>query len=225
MYNANIPTQIELPSSGQLLISTLVAFMVAALLLITVIVPAEYGIDPSGVGKRLGLTKMGEIKMQLAEEARQEEARQEVAETPGTATPAPANQVAEVTEATASATPAPASEVVVVTEEQPQLNTETMSVTLEPGAAAEIKVALNKDEVVTYRWEVDTGHVNYDTHGDNDSIKYHSYNKGKARTSHEGEIIAAFDGGHGWFWRNRSNEVVTVTIKVSGDYSSIKRVL
>ena len=214
MYNAHIPTEIELPSSGQLLVSTLLALLVAALLLITVILPAEYGVDPTGVGKRLGLTQMGEIKMQLAEEARQEEARQDAAEAPSSATPEPVNEVAEVTE-----------DKLETAVDQPQVNTETMSVTLEPGAAAEIKVALNKGERVTYRWEVDTGHVNYDTHGDNDSIKYHNYNKGKAKTSHESEIIAAFDGGHGWFWRNRSNEVVTVTITVSGDYSSIKRVL
>ena len=30
---------------------------------------------------------------------------------------------------------------------------------------------------------------------------------------------------HGWFWRNRSNADVTVTLKTNGDYASIKRVL
>jgi hypothetical protein len=31
--------------------------------------PSEYGIDPTGVGRLLGLKQMGEIKTQLAEEA------------------------------------------------------------------------------------------------------------------------------------------------------------
>ena len=35
-------------------------------LLVTMVLPAEYGIDPTGVGRVLGLTEMGEIKQQLA---------------------------------------------------------------------------------------------------------------------------------------------------------------
>ena len=38
------------------------------------VLPAEYGIDPTGVGRALGLTQMGEIKVQLAEEAKIETA-------------------------------------------------------------------------------------------------------------------------------------------------------
>ncbi|MBN0105889.1 ABC transporter permease subunit, partial [Pseudomonas aeruginosa] len=46
-----------------------VAAIVALTLLITVVMPSEYGIDPTGVGRLLGLKQMGEIKTQLAEEA------------------------------------------------------------------------------------------------------------------------------------------------------------
>jgi hypothetical protein len=42
---------------------------VAGILLVTCVLPAEYGIDPTGVGRVLGLTQMGEVKMMLAEEA------------------------------------------------------------------------------------------------------------------------------------------------------------
>jgi hypothetical protein len=55
--------------SGKLFKSTLVALLVAGLLLVTVVLPAEYGIDPTGVGRPLGLTRMGEIKTRLAREA------------------------------------------------------------------------------------------------------------------------------------------------------------
>lgn len=49
--------QIEqpLPSFKKLLISTAVALVVAALLLVAVIWPAEYGLDPLGTGRLLGL--------------------------------------------------------------------------------------------------------------------------------------------------------------------------
>ena len=70
MYNTDLPTREELPSSKQLIRSTLIAAGVAIALLITIVLPAEYGTDPSGVGNLLGLTKMGEIKVSLAEEPR-----------------------------------------------------------------------------------------------------------------------------------------------------------
>lgn len=60
---------IEPPSSRKLLRSTLLALAVATLLLVTVVLPAEYGIDPTGTGSILGLTRMGEIKTRLAKEA------------------------------------------------------------------------------------------------------------------------------------------------------------
>jgi hypothetical protein len=47
----------------------MIALAVAASLLITIVLPAEYGIDPTGVGRVLGLTRMGEIKTRLAREA------------------------------------------------------------------------------------------------------------------------------------------------------------
>lgn len=69
MYNSNIPTQAELPTSGQLLRSTAIALVTAVVLLVTVVLPSEYAIDPTGIGKMLGLTAMGEIKAELAVEA------------------------------------------------------------------------------------------------------------------------------------------------------------
>ena len=69
MYNTDLPTRAELPSTGKLLRSTGVAALVAAGLLVTTILPAEYGIDPTGVGRALGLTGMGEIKVALAAES------------------------------------------------------------------------------------------------------------------------------------------------------------
>jgi hypothetical protein len=74
MYNADVPPRHELPSSRALLRSTLIAAATAAVLLVTVVLPAEYGVDPTGVGRVIGLTEMGEIKMELAREAAAAEA-------------------------------------------------------------------------------------------------------------------------------------------------------
>lgn len=192
MYNA--PNDNELPTTKQLILSTLAAIAVAAALLISCVLPAEYGIDPTGIGKALGLSKMGEIKTQLAIEAT----------APETAKPAPIVQIEQVTPAIAS---------------------ESITLSLAPGAAAEVKVELSKGESVSYDWAVDVGHVNFDNHGDNPSTKYHNYSKGKAVTQDEGEITAAFDGSHGWYWRNRSKQKVTIKLSVSGKAIQLKRVL
>lgn len=34
----------------------------------------------------------------------------------------------------------------------------------------------------------------------------------------EATIEAAFDGHHGWFWRNRSGEPLTITLQTDGPY-------
>lgn len=47
-----------LPSLPQLGKATAIALAVAGLILVTAVLPAEYGIDPSGVGKALGLAQM-----------------------------------------------------------------------------------------------------------------------------------------------------------------------
>jgi hypothetical protein len=88
MYNTNVPSRAELPTTRQLLRSTLIAAVSAVVLLYTVVLPAEYGVDPTGIGKALGLTEMGEIKTRLAKEA-----AEDAAATVG-APPAAANPVA-----------------------------------------------------------------------------------------------------------------------------------
>lgn len=75
---------------------------------------------------------------------------------------------------------------------------------------------------VTYSWSTSGGVVNYDAHADNESIDYFSYATGNAVPSDEGELVAGFDGYHGWFWRNRTDGVVSVTLRTEGDYQELR---
>lgn len=56
----------DLPSIRQLNRATLLAAGAAALILVTTVLPAEYGIDPTGIGGALGLTAMGLTKQGAA---------------------------------------------------------------------------------------------------------------------------------------------------------------
>ncbi|MBV5704233.1 transmembrane anchor protein [Pseudomonas aeruginosa] len=223
MFNTKLPTLNELPSTAQLLRSTIIAAIIACALLVTVVMPSEYAIDPTGVGRALGLTQMGEVKIQLAEEARADEA---AAQTP---TPPRAETIA-TEPAVPATTPAAPAEVISAPEqpaapEQAALQHE-MSITLSPNQGAEVKLEMKQGAKVNYRWTANGGVVNYDTHGDPYNAPrdfYHGY--GRSTPEDSGVLEAAFDGKHGWFWRNRSNKPVTVTLRTQGEYISIKRVI
>lgn len=103
-----------------------------------------------------------------------------------------------------------------------------VTLTLKPGQAAEVKLVMRKDATVRYDWSTSGGPVNFDTHGDTEGPPknpYYGYGKGKDKTTDAGTLKAAFDGNHGWFWRNRSKGEVSVILKIDGDYQDIKRVL
>ncbi len=50
----------QTPSTQSLIISSLCAVVLATVVLFLFILPAEYGIDPSGLGKKIGLTALAE---------------------------------------------------------------------------------------------------------------------------------------------------------------------
>ena len=216
MYNTAMPTRAELPTTPQLLRSTAIAIASAAVLLVTVVLPAEFAVDPTGVGRVLGLTQMGEIKQQLAEEAANDDVSSAatIAEDEAPlADDATALQSADVSVSAAES-------------EQPASAwRDEVTLTLAPGEAAEIKLVMKSGETARYEWRADQGHVNSDLHGDGTAGQSTSYRKGRAEASDTGELTAAFDGSHGWFWRNRSDVPVTLVLQTTGDYSELKRVL
>lgn len=220
MYNSDTPLHAELPSSKQLLRSTILAALVAMALLITVVLPAEYGIDPTGIGRVLRLTEMGEIKQQLAAEAAADASGNAPA-TPSPATGSAGNAKDNTTApATAPqlATPkAPTQTATPKTEWRDEI-----PFTLTPGEGTEIKLKMKEGERAQYAWEVEGGVVNFDLHADG-SGKSISYEKGRAVSSDAGVLEAAFTGNHGWYWRNRGESNVKVILRTRGDYLEIKK--
>lgn len=213
MYNSDTPLRAELPSSKQLVRSTILAAISAVVLLVAVVLPAEYGIDPTGIGRVLRMTEMGDIKQQLAAEA--------AADTAAAAPVAPA-QTAGTTLGVSSANaaqPAPA----MVAAAPKVVWRDEMPVTLTPGEGTEIKLKMAEGAKVQYSWVVEGGAVNFDTHGDAPG-KSISYEKGRGVASDEGVLEAAFTGNHGWYWRNRGEANVKVVLRTRGDYTDIKHV-
>lgn len=213
MYNSDIPTRAELPTSRQLIRSTIIALLAAIAILVTIVLPAEYNIDPTGVGRALGLAEMGEIKLQLAEEAHRDRILDRQKRVP----PAADKRSGLLDRLFVELVFRPAS-----AQTAPKERSDEISLKLAPGQGAEIKLAMNKNAKVNYSWRVVGGVVNYDMHGGDDGGET-SYEKGRAVPKAEGVLTAPLDGLHGWFWRNRGRSEVTVVLRTSGDYSDIKR--
>ncbi|WP_170328539.1 transmembrane anchor protein [Ruegeria arenilitoris] len=207
MFNAKKPSLEELPSSAQLLKSTIIAAVSAIVILATIVLPAEYGIDPTRIGRVLGLAEMGEIKSQLAAEAEADKAKEAAGEDQTSLLDDVFGLFVGAAHAQ-TATPEWA---------------EQFSVVLTPGEGTEVKLTMEEGAEVEFLWVAENGVVNFDLHGDAPGDKFISYEKGRGLPQDEDVLKAAFTGKHGWFWRNRDSQDVTVTLYVRGDYGEMLR--
>ncbi|WP_170470239.1 transmembrane anchor protein [Ruegeria arenilitoris] len=202
MFNAKKPSLEELPSSAQLLRSTIIAAVSAVAILVAVVLPAEYGIDPTGAGGVLGLTEMGEIKQELADEVEQDQQLHGSDQSSGLL-----NDLLGLFVGTAYAQ---------------QAWQDTITFTLEPDEFTEVKLVMDEGAQTQFEWIADGGRINFDLHAHGGG-QSHTYEKGRGATEGAGEMVAPFAGEHGWFWRNRDDEAVTVTLNLNGAYTEIVR--
>jgi hypothetical protein len=252
MFNTDLPSRADLPTAAQLARSTRRAALAAAAILALVVLPAEYGIDPTGAGRLVGLTEMGEIKRQLAAEAEADavlaaaEAAPAAPVAPTVAAAVdPAALAAQVERAVAEAlaardavaAAAPAPETTLAAAPAPEARapaleaapaaagrSDEIAITLVPGEGAEVKLVMAAGARAAFAWSVEGGVANFDLHGDGGGRKI-SYEQGRGVPGQEGTLEAAFDGNHGWFWRNRGAEPVTILLRTEGDYAELKRVI
>ncbi|MDP3689785.1 transmembrane anchor protein, partial [Bradyrhizobium sp.] len=141
---------------------------------------------------------------------------------PAPATPSPDQRSSLLTTlAGLLVSPAQAGERVVLAQAE---KTDETVITLEPTKGVEYKLTMVKGAQVTFDWSVKDGVVNYDMHGTpGPGAKEKSYKTGRAVAGDTGVLTAEFDGGHGWFWRNRGAKPVTIILRTKGAYAEIKR--
>lgn len=185
-----------LPSTKSLIKATGVAAIIGLLVLIIAILPAEYGIDPTGLGQKMGLTMLSQ---------------------------ASAAEVVPKSAAGSNNLLAPSTGPVWKT--QNTLSSDTTTVTLKPDEGLEVKATMNAGDRMVFSWVSEGGPVNFDMHGErfNDGNNFTSYWQGRNEPAAKGAFEAPFDGTHGWFWRNRGEETVTVVLQTSGFYDGITK--
>jgi hypothetical protein len=201
------------PSRRTLLLSTAGALAVAAILLLVAVLPAEYGIDPTGIGRTLGIKGMSVAQ-----------------DTP--AAPAALPQVVhDATDEALAAAPWNDSEFAPPPPIQQFAHThdaapsrDTIRITLEEGEEVEYKAMLATGEPMLFSWSIPEGDIYYDFHGEPTQGGFPqdyflSYGEGEAR-GQRGSFVAPFAGHHGWYWLNYNAEPVTIELTIEGYYSS-----
>jgi hypothetical protein len=197
------------PSGKRIALSVVTALVVAAVILVTAVLPAEYGIDPTGIGRALGLTELN------AAPTRSFEVKDVLAGNAG---------VREV-EVPDFNDPVPLPNPAVHQSEDRAIETRTMTITLPPDGETEIKTVLRESKVVVYHWETDRGAIYCDLHGHDPEagseffVRYREDQEGSNVT---GSLVAPFGGEHGWYWLNYNDFPVTITLTVTGFFDDIK---
>ena len=165
------------------------ALLVAGVLLVTMILPAEYAVDPLGTGARLGLLKLGETGKQVAAlEAGKGSAPS------GVAILAPQEKAFTQETVTFNVKPKEGFEY---------------KYRLEKGEALLYSWSASAPMNTEFHAEPDGAPRGY----------AQSYEKKDGMTGASGTLTAPFSGIHGWYWENTTDKEATVTLASAGYYN------
>lgn len=170
----------EMISSKALWQSTAAAVVIGTAALVTLIMPAEYNIDPTGIGSKLGLTALSPEGLAAAQEA-------EIAEAP-----------------TVEGASSDIAQLVVP-----------------PNSGIEYKMIMQAGDQLNFEWSSDGAPVYMDMHGEpkGDTTGYFLSYAIANLTEMEGSFIAAFEGTHGWYFKNETDEPVNIELFFDGKYA------
>ena len=166
------------------------AILVAGLVLVAFIMPAEFAVDPLGIGARVGLMDLGITGQQV-----------------------------EALEQAAASGAGPGQATIDVVQERP-FNSETVEFTLGPEAWIEYKYRLEQGESLLYAWSATGAvNFEFHAEPDGGPAGYaQTYEKSQGRAV-SGTLTAPFSGIHGWYWQNTGAQPVTVKLTSSGFYN------
>ncbi|HEX7236146.1 MAG TPA: hypothetical protein VF405_04230 [Gammaproteobacteria bacterium] len=199
----------QAPSGKRIALSVAGALAVAAVVLVVAVLPAEYGIDPTGIGHAVGLDELKAPATRTIE----------VKDVLG------GNEGVREVEIPAFNEPVPLPNPAVHQPEDRPIQTRTVTLTLKAGQETEIKTVLRTNKVIVYTWHSEGGPAYCDLHGHDPAagseffVRYREDQEGA--TDVTGSLVAPFDGEHGWYWLNINEVPITITLTVTGFFDDI----
>jgi len=165
----------QAPVKNSLFKLSMASFIFSVVVLITIILPAEYNIDPTGIGEKLGLTKLA----------------------PENLASLPATKSAKV-----------------------EASEDSVTVIVPANRGVEYKFFMQQHAKMTYKWHSDSGAIYHDLHGEpkGDTTGYFESYTIATVDKVEGSFTAPFAGSHGWYWKNTTDQAITITLTTSGEY-------
>ena len=194
-------------SSLSSLLAIAASVVVALIILVMFILPAEFGTDPTGMGEKLGVTDMS---LDEAEESATVSAAANLNPDNIVDNSNDENRI-EGTDHVTFVAPLQFAEIEIPVPADGQL---------------EYKFVLEKGSQLNYTWSGNDGKLAYsDLHGhtpgptgtpeDEIVVKYLDSQEDQ---SVSGQFTAPFDGDHGWFFLNLQSEDITISLSVSGHW-------
>ena len=205
------PTSPAPPSRKKLLVGTGAAVAIAAVGLVVFVLPAEYGIDPTGAGAALGLTQLSEGGKENIYLKRGQARTNVLFPLDAAATP-DEGTLRKLLAEKGAAFPAEA-----------KAQSDRFQIELLPYEGIELKYVLDQGAPMVFSWHA-TAPVNVDMHS-------HPFDGGTEATesfviadlpTQTAVYVAPFNGIHGWYWQNRTMQPVTLTLDATGAMSGSK---
>jgi len=193
--------------------ATIISLLVGALLLVTAVLPAEYGMDPTGAGKLLGFSKL-----YVPEEAGTT-IMGALASNPSTPIIKleKAGSGPDVERPLEADNPPPATQL--------SSREDETTVVVPAGKGIEFKINMLKYGKMKYEWTTSNAEILYfDFHGEVKqeqevkAVYFESYTIANSNNM-VGTFLAPYAGKHGWFFRNTGDEDVVVNLRLKGQYA------
>jgi hypothetical protein len=166
------------------------ALLVAGLVLVSAILPAEYGVDPLGIGQRLGLTAIGDAQRQVDAFV----AANKAAGTGGGPVVAPQERLYQHEAIEFRIAPGEGMEY---------------KYRLDKGESLLYSWTATGRVNVEFHAEPDGAPQGY----------AETYEKKDAQQTASGTLTAPFSGIHGWYWENLENQEIAVKLTAAGFYN------
>jgi hypothetical protein len=200
-------------NKGQLLKSLIIALIIGAIVLLTAVLPAEYGIDPVGTGKLFGFSKLYQGNEQIENNEIYSSLNFKKIKMEKLGSPQSVPKPSEADN------PPP--------EVQYSVREDTIEVIVPAKKGIEYKFKSLKYGRTKYEWSTDKGIVYIDFHGEvkqensSKNVFYESYTLAYSNNM-AGTLTAPFEGKHGWYFRNETNQDIVVAIRLNGQYELFK---
>ena len=207
-HNETLFNSIPVHSIATLVKASVAASAIAAVILVTAILPAEYNIDPTGIGKALGLTQIAEAASVTPDIA---VSGSETVFAFGQATPVTSKDMAN----------APSVALIAQARQTPGVRSDTVKINIPAGKGLEYKLLMDEFVHLEYEWSTGGEELYFDFHGEpkGDTTGYFESFSITTSDKMKGSLTTPFAGAHGWYWKNKTDSAIIVTLSTTGDYS------